>query len=112
MSTFPPLPDWVALEHRVAQLMTQQEAHGWCFDERAAWQLASALQKELEETKKVLRQRHPFVQGATFNPKRNNKSQGYVQGCESIRLKELLIEYITIVQLGVRHLGCLTKTPI
>jgi DNA polymerase I-like protein with 3'-5' exonuclease and polymerase domains len=89
MSTFPPLPDWVALEHRVAQLMTQQEAHGWCFDERAAWQLASALQKELEETKKVLRQRHPFVQGATFNPKRNNKSQGYVQGCESIRLKEL-----------------------
>ena len=89
MSTFPPLPDWVALEHQVAQLMTQQEAHGWCFDERAAWKLASALQKELEETKEVLRQRHPFVQGATFNPKRNNKSQGYVQGCESVRLKEL-----------------------
>ena len=69
--------------------MTKQELHGWCFNERAAWQLASALQKELEETKKVLRERHPFVQGATFNPKRNNKSQGYFQGCESIRLKEL-----------------------
>ena len=89
MSTFPPLPDWVALEHQVAQLMSKQEAHGWYFDERAAWQLASALQKELEETKEVLRQRHPFVQGATFNPKRNNKSQGYFQGCESVRLKEL-----------------------
>ena len=89
MRPLPPLPDWVALEHQVAQLMSKQEAHGWCFDERAAWQLASALQKELEETKKVLRERHPFVQGATFNPKRNNKSQGYFQGCESIRLKEL-----------------------
>jgi DNA polymerase I-like protein with 3'-5' exonuclease and polymerase domains len=69
--------------------MTKQELHGWRFNERAAWQLASALQKELEETKKVLRERHPFVQGATFNPKRNNKTQGYFQGCESVRLKEL-----------------------
>ena len=89
MPTLPPLPDWVLLEHRVAQLMTKQELHGWCFNERAAWLLASALQKELEETKKVLRERHPFVQGATFNPKRNNKTQGYFQGCESVRLKEL-----------------------
>ena len=69
--------------------MTKQEKHGWTIDERAAWQLASALQKELEETKKVLRERHPFVQGETFNPKRNNKVQGYFQGCESVRLKEL-----------------------
>jgi DNA polymerase I-like protein with 3'-5' exonuclease and polymerase domains len=69
--------------------MTKQELHGWRFNERAAWQLASALQKELEETKKVLRERHPFVEGATFNPKRNNKTQGYFQGCESVRLKEL-----------------------
>ena len=89
MQTFPPLPDWVILEHEVAQLMTQQELHGWYFDERAAWQLASTLQKELEETKKVLQKRHPFVQGATFNPKRNNKTQGYFLGCESTRLKEL-----------------------
>ena len=52
MPTLPPLPDWVALEHQVAHLMQKQEKHGWCFNERAAWQLASALQKELEETKK------------------------------------------------------------
>ena len=77
------------MEHQVAHLMTKQELHGWYFDERAAWQLASTLQKELEETKKVLQKRHPFVQGATFNPKRNNKTQGYFLGCESTRLKEL-----------------------
>ena len=89
MQTFPPLPDWCTLEHEVAKLLTQQEQHGWYFDERAAWQLASTLQKELEETKEILRNRHPFVQGATFNPKRNNKTQGYYAGCESVRLKEL-----------------------
>ena len=89
MQTFPPLPDWCTLEHEVAKLLTQQEQHGWYFDERAAWQLASTLQKELEETKEVLRNRHPFVKGSTFNPKRNNKTQGYYAGCESVRLKEL-----------------------
>ena len=89
MQTFPPLPDWCTLEHEVAKLLTQQEQHGWYFDERAAWQLASTLQKELEETKEVLRNRHPFVEGSTFNPKRNNKTQGYYAGCESVRLKEL-----------------------
>ena len=89
MQTFPPLPDWCTLEHEVAKLLTQQEQHGWYFDERAAWQLASALQTELEETKKLLRNRHPFVAGSVFNPKRNNKTQGYYAGCESVRLKEL-----------------------
>ena len=89
MQTFPPLPDWCTLEHEVAKLLTQQEQHGWYFDQRAAWQLASALQTELEETKKLLRNRHPFVAGPVFNPKRNNRTQGYYAGCESIRLKEL-----------------------
>ena len=89
MQSFPPLPEWVALEHKVAEILTQQEIHGWFFDERAGWELASTLQKELQETTEVLQKRHPFVQGSTFNPKRDNKSQGYVQGCESVRLKEL-----------------------
>ena len=89
MQTFPPLPDWCTLEHEVAKLLTQQEQHGWYFDERAAWQLASALQTELEETKELLRNRHPFVAGPVFNPKRNNRTQGYYAGCESVRLKEL-----------------------
>ena len=88
MRAFPPLPDWVRLEHQVAQILTDQELHGWYFDERAAWQLASSLRKELEETQKVLQKRHPFVQGTEFNPKRNNKTQGYFLGCKSTRLKE------------------------
>ena len=89
MRSFPPLPDWVALEHRVAQILSQQELHGWRFDERAAWKLASSLRSELEETERLLRQRHPYVAGSEFTPKRNNKTLGYVDGCTSIRLKDL-----------------------
>ena len=89
MQPFHPLPDWVALEHSVAQILTEQELHGWYFDERSAWKLESSLRKELEETTQVLRDRHPFVAGSIFNPKRNNRTQGYVAGAESIRLKEL-----------------------
>ena len=89
MQPFHPLPDWVALEHSVAQILTEQELHGWYFDERSAWKLESSLRKELEETTQVLRDRHPFVAGSIFTPKRNNRTQGYVAGAESIRLKEL-----------------------
>ena len=89
MRPLSPLPDWVALEHSVAQILTEQELHGWYFDERAAWKLESTLRKELEELTEVLRNRHPYVAGSVFNPKRNNRTQGYVAGAESIRLKEL-----------------------
>ncbi len=89
MRSLPPLPDWVALEHKVAQILTQQELHGWSFDTKAAWQLASALRKELEQTCEVLRNRHPFVQGPEFTPKRNNRTSGYVEGCPITKLKEL-----------------------
>ena len=76
MEAFPPLPDWVQVEHQVATLLTEQENHGWYFDERAAQQLASSLQEELEKTKEDLRRRHPFVKGEEKTPKRNNKTQG------------------------------------
>ena len=89
MQPLPPLFDWLQLEHQVAQILTQQELHGWYFDERAAWKLESDLRKELEELTQVLRDRHPFVAGSVFTPKRNNRTQGYVAGAESIRLKEL-----------------------
>ena len=88
MRPLSPLPDWVALEHSVAQILTQQEIHGWYFDERAAWELESSLRKELEELTQVLRNRHPFVAGSLFTPKRNNQTQGYFEGCEIQRLKE------------------------
>ena len=83
------IPDWVQLEHDVQLILTEQEIHGWAFDERAAWELTSTLQKEFEETCKLLRDRFPFVAGPVFTPKRNNRTQGYVAGAPSTRLKEL-----------------------
>ncbi len=89
MRPLPPIPDFVKLEHQVAQILTQQEIHGGHFDERSAWELESSLRTELEDFTQLLRNRHPFVAGSVFNPKRNNRTQGYVAGAESIRLKEL-----------------------
>ena len=45
MRTFPTLPEWVVLEHQVAQILTEQEQHGWYFDERAARELESNLRR-------------------------------------------------------------------
>ena len=46
MQTFPQIPDWVTLEHQVAQILTQQEIHGWYFDELSARKLESTLRTE------------------------------------------------------------------
>ena len=89
MATLQPLPDWVALEHQVQTILTEQEIHGWKFDTAAAWQLASTLQGELREAEESLRRKHPYVAGAEFTPKRNNSTQGYVEGASFTRLKEL-----------------------
>ena len=89
METLPALPEWVALEHEVQQILTEQEIHGWSFDENAAWQLASSLTRELRETEELSRNRHPFVKGSEFTPKRDNRTQGYVKGASFTRLKEL-----------------------
>ncbi len=89
MRSLPPLPDWLTLEHQVAHILTQQEIHGWYFDERAARQLESTLRTEYENTCKVLRDRHPFVEGARFTPKRANKTKGYIAGAEFTKLKDL-----------------------
>ena len=88
MRPLPSLPEWVALEHQVAQILTQQEIHGWYFDERGAQKLESTLRRELEETTDLLRRQFPFVAGALFTPKRNNSRQGYIEGAELQRLKE------------------------
>ena len=88
MQPFPPIPDWVLLEHQVAQILTQQEIHGWYFDVQAARELESSLRKEYEDTIKVLRERYPFVAGQEFTPKRDNKRTGYVKGCPFTKLKD------------------------
>ena len=89
MQPFPPLPDWVALEHSVAEILTEQEIHGWYFNERSAWELESSLRTELETLSELLRNRHPFIAGAEFTPKRDNRTQGYIKGAKFTRIKEL-----------------------
>ena len=76
MRPLPQIPEWVRLEHEVAQILTEQELHGWYFDQHAAWKLASSLRKELEETIELLRNQHPYVAGSRFTPKRNNGPAG------------------------------------
>ena len=89
MQTLHPLPDWVCLEHQVAELLTQQEQHGWQFDTDSAERLAFELREDLRKTEEALRRKHPFVYGGSFIPKRDNRTSGYVKGAELSRLKEL-----------------------
>ena len=89
MRPLPPLPDWLKLEHQVAHILTEQENHGWFFDEPAARELESSLRQEYEETCQLLRNRHPFVSGSLFTPKRNNRTKGYVAAAPFTKLKDL-----------------------
>jgi len=88
MESFPTIPEWVTLEHQVAQILTQQEQHGWYFDEQAARKLESTLRREYEETTQLLRDRYPFVKGSEFTPKRSNARSGYVEGATLTKLKD------------------------
>jgi len=89
MEAFPPIPEWVQMEHQVAQILTQQEINGWHFNEKESYELESTLRRELEQLTQVLRRQWPYVGGTMFTPKRNNRTLGYYEGCESIRIKEL-----------------------
>ena len=88
MRTLPPLPAWLTLEHQVAQILTQQEIHGWYFDEQAARELEQTLRREYESTTQVLLNRHPYVRGPEFCPKRTNRRTGYVEGAPLTKLKD------------------------
>jgi DNA polymerase I-like protein with 3'-5' exonuclease and polymerase domains len=89
MRPLPQIPDWVILEHQVAEILTQQEIHGWYFNESEARSLEESLRGEMERTTRILREQHPFVAGTVFTPKRNNRTQGYIEGAPFTRLKEL-----------------------
>ena len=89
MEAFPQIPDWVTLEHQVAQILTQQELHGWYFDERSAQQLECELRSTLDALQESLRRKHPFVEGGEFTPRRDNASRGYITGIAFTRLKDL-----------------------
>ena len=89
MRPLPPLPDFVTLEHQVAQILTEQEHHGWYFDEPKSYELESSLRTEMEKLTRLLRGQHTYIAGTLFTPKRDNRTLGYVEGCEIQRLKEL-----------------------
>ena len=55
MRALPPLDDSCQLEHRVAQILTEQEIHGWYFNEQKSQQLESSLRGEMEELTEILR---------------------------------------------------------
>ena len=88
MEALSTIPEWITLEHQVAQILTDQELHGWYFDEDAARQLAQTLYTELDDLKGVLCKRYPYVAGSEFTPKRPNRTQGYIAGATFTRLKE------------------------
>jgi DNA polymerase I-like protein with 3'-5' exonuclease and polymerase domains len=88
MRALPPLDDSCQLEHRVAQILTEQEIHGWTFNEQKALELESSLRREMEELTEILRNEWTLIGGALFTPKRDNSTQGYRAGAEFQRLKE------------------------
>ena len=77
------------MEHKVAQILQDQQDYGWRFDEDAAWELTQTLQEELRNLTEVLRQRHPYVEGERFTPSRRDSSRGYFPDCEFTRITQL-----------------------
>jgi DNA polymerase I-like protein with 3'-5' exonuclease and polymerase domains len=88
MVPLPTLPDFIKLELDVATILTEQELHGWTFDEPAARELESTLRRELEGLTQLLRNRYPYVRDREFTPKRPNRTTGYVAGAALTKLKE------------------------
>ena len=82
------LPDWIELEHLCAQILNEQERHGWSFDQSKASSLEMGLNRQLRDAEEFLRRSHPYVPGQDFTPKRDNKRLGYVAGATSTRISE------------------------
>ena len=82
------LPDFIKLELDVATILTNQELHGWYFDESAARELESSLRRELEGLTQLLRNRYRYVRDREFTPKRPNRTLGYVADAPLTKLKE------------------------
>ena len=76
------------MEHRVAQILTEQEHYGWRIDEPAAWELAQTIAEELREASDLLRNKFPFVGDKVQNPKRSNRTKGWHEGAPFTKLRE------------------------
>ena len=82
------IPDYVKLEMRMAELMSQQEASGFRFDMDAADRVRSDLQTEFEQLKTKITSTYLYVPGKVFTPKRADKKKGYVAGAPMTRLTD------------------------
>jgi DNA polymerase I-like protein with 3'-5' exonuclease and polymerase domains len=89
MQSFRTIPEWVTLEHEVATILTQQEIHGWYFNQEAAREFELDLREELQTITQALERKYPNVPGIEFTPKRDNKTRGYVAGATFTKLKDL-----------------------
>ncbi len=88
METFPKIPEPVILEHRIAEMMQDQKRVGWPFNTQKAQELENTLLNRLQELREATEALCTYVPGNLFIPKRDNKTQGYVKGCEMQRLKD------------------------
>lgn len=88
MESLPKIPEGVLLEHRIAELMSLQEAVGWPFDIQKAQELENTLLSRLESLREAAQRLCWAVPGNQFTPKRDNKTQGYVAGAPMTRVKE------------------------
>ena len=88
MAPFPKIPEPVILEHRIAEMMQDQKRVGWPFNTQKAQELENTLLNRLQELRETTEALCTYVPGNLFIPKRDNKTQGYVKGCEMQRLKD------------------------
>ena len=82
------IPDYVALEMRMAELMAQQEASGFRFDMDAATRVRSELQEEFDQLTDKIKSVYLYVPGKVFTPKRADKKKGYVAGAPMTKLTD------------------------
>ena len=82
------MPDYVALEMRMAELMAQQETSGFRFDMEAAVRVRTELQQEFDDLTKTITSIYLYVPGKVFTPKRADKKKGYVAGAPMTRLTD------------------------
>ena len=80
--------DYVLLEMRMAELMSQQEASGFRFDMEAAERVRSELTDEVTKLEDDIRSRFIYVPGKVFTPKRKNGTKGHVAGAPFTKLLE------------------------
>ena len=82
------IPDYVLLEMRMAELMSQQEASGFRFDMDAAVRVRTELQDEFDKLTETIKSTYLYVPGKVFTPKRADKKKGYVAGAPMTKLTD------------------------